>query len=73
MKPPPADGLKATRAGVGTFRFKSDLRNHRAIVQARLRNHRAVVQPRLYDCSMVTQITLSSLQVLRRRLWLALQ
>ena len=29
------------------FRFKSDLRNHQAIVQ-----------PRLYDCLMVTQITL---------------
>jgi hypothetical protein len=33
---------------VGTFRFKSDLRSHCAIVQ-----------PRLYDCVMVTQITLS--------------
>jgi hypothetical protein len=32
---------------VGTFRFKSDLRNHQAIVQ-----------PRLCDCLMVTQITL---------------
>ena len=32
---------------MGTFRFKSDLRNHCAIVQ-----------PRLYDCAMVTQITL---------------
>jgi hypothetical protein len=32
---------------VGTFRFKSDLRNHQAIVQ-----------PRLYDSLMVTQITL---------------
>ncbi len=32
---------------MGTFRFKSDLRNHQAIVQ-----------PRLYDSLMVTQITL---------------
>ena len=32
---------------MGTFRFKSDSRNHQAIVQ-----------PRLYDCLMVTQITL---------------
>ncbi len=32
---------------MGTFRFKSDLRHHQAIVQARL-----------YDCLMVTQITL---------------
>jgi hypothetical protein len=32
---------------VGTFLFKSDLRNHQAIVQ-----------PRLYDSLMVTQITL---------------
>ena len=34
---------------MGTFRFKSDLRNHQAIVQ-----------PRLYDCLMVTQITLKT-------------
>ncbi len=34
---------------MGTFRFKSDLRNHQAIVQ-----------PRLYDCLMVTQITLNT-------------
>jgi hypothetical protein len=34
---------------VGTFRFKSDLRNHQAIVQ-----------PRLYDSLMVTQITLNT-------------
>jgi hypothetical protein len=32
---------------VEAFRFKSDLRNHQAIIQ-----------PRLYDCLMVTQITL---------------
>ena len=32
---------------MGTFRFKSDLRDHQAIVQ-----------PRLYDSLMVTQITL---------------
>ncbi len=32
---------------MGTFRFKSELRNHQAIVQ-----------PRLYDGLMVTQITL---------------
>ena len=32
---------------MGTFRFKSDLRNHQAIVQ-----------PRLYDSLMGTQITL---------------
>ena len=32
---------------MGTFRFKSDLRNHQAIVQ-----------PRLYDSAMVTQIIL---------------
>ena len=44
-QPPLADGLKAARGG--TFRLKSDLRNHCAIVQ-----------PRLYDCAMVTQITL---------------
>ena len=31
-QPPLADGLKAAR---GTFRFKSDLRNHQAIVQPR--------------------------------------
>ncbi len=38
---------------VGTFRFKSDLRNHQAIVQ-----------PRLYDSLrlMVTQITLTPSQ-----------
>ena len=34
---------------MGTFRFKSDLRNHQAIVQ-----------PRLYDSLMVTQITLKT-------------
>ncbi len=45
-QPPLADGLKAQP--VGTFRFKSDLRNHCAIVQ-----------PRLYDGAMATQITLS--------------
>ncbi len=33
---------------MGAFRFKSDLRNHQAIIQ-----------PRLYECLMVTQITLS--------------
>ncbi len=32
---------------MGTFRFKSDLRNHQAIVQ-----------PRLYDSLVVTQMTL---------------
>ncbi len=37
---------------MGTFRFKSDLRNHQAIVQ-----------PRLYDSLMVTQITLVRLQM----------
>ncbi len=41
---------------VGTFRSKSDLRNHQAIVQPL--NHQAIVQPQLYDCLMVTQITL---------------
>ena len=34
---------------MGTFRFKSDLRNHQAIVQ-----------PRLYDSLMVRQITLKT-------------
>ena len=34
---------------MGTFRFKSDLRIHQAIVQ-----------PRLYDSLMVTQITLTT-------------
>ena len=29
-------------------------------VKSDLRNHRAIVQPRLYDCSMVTQITLNT-------------
>ncbi len=42
------------------FRFKSDLRNHQAIVQPRLYDCLMVTQitqPRLYDCLMVTQIT----------------
>ncbi len=37
---------------MGTFRFKSDLRNHQAIVQ-----------PRLYDCLMVTQVTLGAMKL----------
>ena len=39
---------------MGTFRFKSDLRNP---------GHQAIVQPRLYDCLMVTQITLGQSQL----------
>ncbi len=42
---------------MGTFRFKSDLRNHQAIVQPRL--YDAVV-PYLCDCLMITQITLTT-------------
>jgi hypothetical protein len=48
--PSPTSGRRSwcsARVVVGTFRFKSDVRNHQAIVQ-----------PRLYDCLMVTQITL---------------
>ena len=43
---------------MGTFRFKSDLRNHQAIVQPRLCD--CMMVTRLYDCLMVTQITLKT-------------
>ncbi len=51
---------------MGTFRFKSDLRNHQAIVQPRLYDSLMVTQitgtPRLYrdDSLMVTQISLNT-------------
>jgi hypothetical protein len=51
-----------TSASRGKGPYKSDLRNHQAIVQPRsdLRNHQAIVQPRSYDSLMVTQITLKT-------------
>ncbi len=50
---------------MGTFRFKSDLRNHQAIVQPRL--YDCLMVTRLCDCLMVTQITLTG--TLTTRVW----
>ena len=57
----PGQGLRIKRRVTARFSVEVSLAGIEPVglrVKSDLRNHRAIVQPRLYDCSMVTQITL---------------
>ena len=59
----PGQGLRIKRRVTARFSVEVSLAGIEPVgfrVKSDLRNHRAIVQPRLYDCSMVTQITLKT-------------